>query len=297
MSLRLFTKEQMAEGLRIDLKIERAMRGLQSFINNLPKRVVERRHFPDYIVAGYTPIAFGSGNEPSEFGDGMPWLPTQNADADVVAGLPDAGVQNEWRAKGTDISPPPLDEIYHNQVRGYQFMWSTSFLIDRPAILDALAVWFWTSATVYTNNFLYGSDFPPGRAENQPVNDIIILAEVESPFSPGDRRLSSQVFLRKGVSTDAWKHDYSGRNPANDGFATLAGWSGSTPRGLSFVAQDLNIPLPAGARLRLGIVIPEWQRENVSGWFLPGPAGHPAERCWDRQSVGWNLVLAEGTVK
>jgi hypothetical protein len=280
-SFRLFSKEQISDGTTISLRLERVLGDFAARWNNVPKRDLRRRWFPDYTVGGFTPGRPGSATT----NDRLPFCKSYNADADVIAagGVPDLLIRNRWRAKGHGV--PAIAE---DAGIGHQYIWSTTFKYSRPVRGISLAVWLTTDA-VFTNTFLFGSSPPTGKISGHVVDDFAIVLEVDDPYLPENRKSTSQIFLRQGVSLRGWEFDNEALVTADSGTHTIPAWTGTVPGGLMFVAQDLNIPIPAESRLRLSLVLPDYSDANASDWRVV-----PTDWPWDRQIIGWNLGIAEG---
>jgi len=295
-SFRLFSKEQISAGTTISSRLDKLLSDFLSRWNNVPKRDIRRRWLCDTIVGGYTPSRPSVLNYSN---DRHPFCVAYNHNDMVIsAGMePDQLVRNRWRVKGHRVDGI-LGDANSRATSGWQYVWSTSIGVGDPVRVGSIAVWLITDA-VFINTFQYGATPPPGHASGEWSEDFCISLEVDDPFLPEDRRLSSQVFLRAATTIEGWfmQRQAPGAplsEPTTIPPNTLAEWGTGLPTGLVFVAQDLNIPIPRNSRLRLSLVVPDYAGITASGWR---DTANDYDRCpWSRQNIGWNLGLVEGVV-
>ena len=103
MSFRLFSREQLSDGTSVSLRIEKLMGDFMRRWNNVPRRDVRRRFFPDYTVTGYTP---GQPNlAGSSYNHSHPFTRAFNHPTNTVsAGAePEDLIRNPWRTKGDAV--------------------------------------------------------------------------------------------------------------------------------------------------------------------------------------------------
>jgi hypothetical protein len=298
MSFRLFSREQISDGTSISSRLDRVLADFVRRWNGVPKRDVRRRFFPDYTVAGWTPAKTASTavlQVPAN--DGLPFCRSYNIDADVIAaGVTDLDelVQNRERNKGYGV-----DGIYAGPVSGFNgntYTWTTSATYGRPVLLTSFAVWL-TTDSVFLNTFV---------TNGSSAQDFTVSIEIDDPFVPEDRSLSSQVYLKTGFPLAGFDFSNLDLEPVYNGFMSVGGgahsfseWEDKMPSGVMIVQQDLNIPVPRDSRLRFSLVIPDYEDAPnfpISSWRT-GPADVPASQMpWERQSIGWNLGIAEGVI-
>lgn len=276
--MRILSNEQLADGTRISLRLAQVLRNVAARWNNIRRGDLRRPFMPVHLVCGYSP-----GN-PDLATDRLPFMKGYVADADVIAAGADVEdvLKNRYRVKGYSVP-----EIVEHNGTGAHYIWSTTWVFPRPMRVVAATVWLITDS-IYSNTFQYAGGHPKAGTTS---DDFSAVLETDDPFAPEDRRKTSLLWLRNGDDLDSWKFSQIAPAPVSDGTYTTPEWTGKMPEGLMFTDQDLNIPLPAGSRLRLSLVLPDYAQTAWSGWHLAGP---PEEFPWERQRMGWNLVLAEG---
>ena len=242
----------------------------------------------------------------------MPFLRIDNIASQVTGNTPAEGVQNERRIKGT----------FHPYVAGYeapiQWAWTNSFYFEKPTILRTVHVSFHTPITwpanpttvEWPNNWAWdsggGKRLPPGIAHGDSVEDVCIEVSVDNPFSIEDRSqtaieyhktrfyLTSQLLAPIGwVSA-----------PVLDGepALTVVGANKLYPGGVMCLSDNLNIPIPAKSRVRMAIVIPDWDRRSAAGnygspWGSSQVSGLPAgtQDPWQTQFYSAGMTVLEAT--
>lgn len=314
MSFRLFSREQVSDGTSISLRLEKLLADFARRWNNVPRRDVRRRFFPDYTVTGYTPGQPNTAGVPYNWSH--PFTRAFNHPSNAVsAGAEPADlIKNPFRTKGDGVVG--IDGMQSGDDDGVRYTWATTFAYGRPVVVISLAVWLLTD-WIFDNEFEYGAGAPHPYLNGGMVEDVSISLEVDDPWSREDRSAASQVFLRKVCSAEAgadqqsWafstKSSLMAAATAHGGYWGTQGtpaaytmqWGmeqgeDEMPSGIVFIAQDLNIPLPRDSRLRLSLTLPDYEAVNTSDWRSSHSL--PAEQPWDRQVIGWNLGIAEGVV-
>lgn len=259
MSIRVFTNQQFAEGTTIDgNRVEMSLQQLEKRVNTVPYGDVKTRWMQTQYVMGWNPIL--SATSPQQH----PWLRTANVAADVYGATPDHGIMNPERLKGIknqDISPSEWT------VEGDEtlYSWTTKLSITGPAILDGLDVMMLRDS-----------------AYDQPVaaifSDVDIVIDIDSPFSPEDRTQNAIELHRKNYSSLGTDIRPGALAQSNDMLPSFSAIGGDID-GSSLNIDDLNIPLYPGSRLRVSMVIPQYDALDsaYSTWgnqpwrtFVPG---------------------------
>lgn len=227
---------------------------MQAFIdrfNGLMPRDIERGWTETTLVTGYQPCQ----QVPTYATPVLPFMNVLNDSSDAPD-APSYYPTNKWRVRGTEV-----DGI-EPQTSGRQRCWSIAFAITRPTILTGLSLTLRTD-TVFPNDFQYGASPPPGYSNGDSVEDWQVTVQVDNPFTPEDRTQTNceiQVTKRPAAS---WQMDtgavVSDMAPAYpDGVAY--------PKGV-FFDIDTHTPIPQGSRIRMNIVIPEYDIGTYySGW-------------------------------
>ncbi len=253
------TKEQFADGTTIDGdRIDRAMQETVDRFNAVRKGDLANRFLKSTLAMGWQPRINASA------GTDFPFLDCTN---DSAASAP-VRYENESRVKG--IQAPGLTPGGASTSRYIGCTIPVRF--PSPVIVDDVVMMLnvehlSAAGRVYTNGFTYGSSPPKGFTSTDSVEDLSLVLQVDSPLMPEDQRLADKVFAYHRVQLlrdKFWQVD-PGTPPAND--MTLAdGTAFSTVSGVYYRAKDLAIPLPAGARLRIHLVLPKYPAVTVSGW-------------------------------
>lgn len=151
----------------------------------------------------------------------------------------------------------------------YQFAWSHSWIFERPVLLDDLMVFLRTDSTGYTAPF----DVDPILANREASSifgesdHLIVQLTVDSPLGPADRRLNNVVVMQHQVKLNDIKFcpnaiEASDLSDIVDFSPSIITAADKILQGGIVRLEDLNIPIPAGTAVRLGIIIP-WFAEKT----------------------------------
>ncbi len=262
------TQEQFADGTTIDGdRIDRAMQETVDRFNRVRRGDLQNRFFPQTYVVRWMPRINGST------GTNFPFMAAENPDLATGADTPER-TENELRVKG--FRAPGIEVL--DGTGSNHWISSTPLAFPKPVILDDISFMLTVDhnslgSRVFTNGFTYGATPPDGYVTADGSEDFSLVVSVDNPFYPEDQRLASKVFAYHGVSLlreTYWVED-PGTPPSSD---TSLSWPGGTVEGVYFRAKDLAIPIPAGARVRVHMVVPEYATASDSDWGA-GTANDP----------------------
>ena len=232
----------------------------------------------------------------------------------------------------TVVTPQVANTFWPRVDNHYQVAWSHAWEFSSPVILDDLMLFFRRNSTNYQ------ATFAGDPSTSLAVDQCVIQITVDSPLAPHKREYNSIVVMRHQVDFSKNKvhpmpapseldeligEDYDMmpliRQTTGDVDAEARILDGRMER-----LTDLNIPLPAGARVRLAVIIPwfaaqttadspdyyhsHWPEVNSgTGWLAddyknqygwagapPGVAeGQRWESMMDWSLNGWLTVLSE----
>lgn len=302
MSIRKLTDEQFADGTTIDgNRLEGALADAIERVNALEPSDLNRRWTQSQFVWGYQPqIPTATAAQPA-----VPWMTALSAPASITGSVPDEGVQNTRRVKGTFL-PYGANPLLPKPT---QWVWSNSWYFDTPVIVRTVHISFHApvedgssvNLAGWDNDFLWDAgpptaDLPPGVADGDFVSDLIISLEVDSPFS-AEKRSETSVELHKSnfhVDSQLLRPYVAAGvppTPALNGNPPLPSDGGARiiPGGLAVICDNVNIPIPRRSRVRVHVVIPEWDPHGgrVSG--SPWGAAEP----WESQFYSGSMTILE----
>ena len=245
------TEQQFAEGTTVDgSRLDDAMEDFIQHHNNIPSSDISTRHTANTYFSGWIP------QKPARTPDGprFPWQTAFNtAGTATGSSVPDS-MSNPERVKGYAI---PGVETRSSISTNDQFVWSTCFAFDKPAIVKRVFVQMAidTAGVVqYNLNPVYASPAPPGFAAAQETQDFTFSFEVSSPLSPEDRQHTDVeiarnqfIFSRDLFRPVAWPGGATDMNPS--------GWPGGAPAGW-IIPLEVDVPLHQESIARLHLVIP-----------------------------------------
>ena len=332
---RHITNQQFADGTTIDgSRIDDAMRDVVEHVNEIPKGDLGRRFVQTQYVAGWQPVSPYHSAVTGAETHHMPWLPTinwpptgsvtaTNALGNSVVGsipgdLAGSAIKNRHRFKGTNIGFGAQIDVTSsddaNDISGLQWAWSRRFAFTSPAVLHDISVHLHsdvdtTAPAPYRNEFLYKGTYgsvPPGYAAGDSSRDLIILVDVAHPFTPEDTRMRSVVYLARDFGAADSKFSRQPLGALSSGYTDmsptfrggLANDHTETVGGILHRAHDLSIPLPAKSRVRLAVIIPQYDESVVkSQWGKPkgsSPSGGDLYAApWGTQSYSATLTVLE----
>jgi hypothetical protein len=332
---RHITNQQFADGTTIDgSRIDDAMRDVVEHVNEIPKGDLARRFVQTQYVAGWQPISPYNGAETHH----MPWLPTINwppsntaatniFSGSVVGSAPENPIKNRHRFKGVfvvgvhnDITTDDSTDLGTGKITALQWAWSRRFKFTSPAILHDIAIHMHTDRASgahepYRNDFEYDGpqgELPPGELAGDAARDLAILIDVAHPFTPEDTQMRSVVYLARGFGAADSAFSKLPLPPLSSGgaftytdmFPTFRGGANNdnceTVGGIMHRAHDLNIPIPERSRVRVAVVIPQYQQlitKSSWGEAVASP-GTPSlrqmyESPWGTQSYSATLTVLE----
>ena len=257
MSSRRITDVQFSAGTTADgSRIDRAMQEAIDRFNAVPPGDMGKRHTQHQLVMGWQPAVNTLQNNP------LPYCPIYNSALTLATGTaaPDEGYQNPWRVKGA--ANPNIDPT-NATIVDEQWLWTTAMVFSQPVILDGVSLFF-LHDTSYLNNFVFGNPPPTGKVNGEPVDDIFMEVSVDCPFLLENRTQNAVEFSKTRWRVDA-EQFCSQALPV--GFVDMQpNHPTGGPVGIAVNALELNIPLPAGARVRFSIVIPQYRTTMKSSW-------------------------------
>jgi hypothetical protein len=275
--------QQFAEGTTVDGdRLDLSMDDLVMSVNSIPPKWMRRRFTHTQFVQRLMPVGYGVGL--SLVQDPPPFLLIRNIITQIVGVAPANGLQNEWRLKGTDIEAIPQNN-YATGTEGI-YSWTSAHYFRSPTIITGLSLRCWQpTAYAWDNDWQYHTDAPPGKVNNQPVDDLFLELSVDNPFSTEVRRLNDIELhkIRFPVNTETMASALAA--PANNLTVPLIAIK---PDQLWVHLDNLCIPLHADTRLRASIAIPQYADADgdVSGW---GSDGVSTWKPW--QSTSWALTM------
>lgn len=272
-----------AAGARIDRMLEIAR---QRF-NALQPRDLQARWVESHYIGGHIPMNPNAGiQQPG------PWLKLYNGTARTVGGVaPSDGYQNEWRIKGTRIQGLNSE----TGSGGYQYAWSPTFYFSRPVKISGLCYALFSNDGGFVNSFQYGGGaVPPGTTVGEALKDLVLAIDVDNRFLPETRAHTATVLLRRRFHLDGDRvtDPVGWPGVAPPGFAWGAegspGRAGNTVDGVVVHLDNLNLTIPGPSRVRLSIVIPDWDDAlYVTGW------ASATRSAWTSGVHSWDLRVLE----
>lgn len=267
-----FSSNTTADGNRLDA----FMREVVGRFNNLRPTDIERRWTETMFVSGWQPAVVASGQ------GSTPFLQAQNT-LDQFVDPDDLSPQNKWRVKGTEV--PGIEPDVDAGANGYQWAWTQAFYFYRPVILTRLSWALRTDGVAFVNNFQYGVSPPPGKSNGDYVDDFCVEISVDNPYSVENRA--------QGTSEVQYT-DFSMRGALVSHLGNPAGVSdleppyeaaGNVPSGGVLFHQDLGIPIPHNSRVRVSLVMPQYDIGTYdAGW---------GEDPWFKHIYSTTLGVAE----
>jgi hypothetical protein len=292
---RAATNEQFTRGTSIDIRLDRACQDLTDRWNNIKRRHMRGLLVPQCYTMGWTPVQ-------EEDGDGgfgtvdhhMPWMRTYNAVIDTVDAVAPTAADflNPWRHKGHRAQEILSEDGGVNT--GRQWAWTSAFSSSYPLIIDHITVWLGTDDDgVLHNQFQWSAvaPYPPNEADDY-VSDWNVVLMADHPFSLERRNHSALVlslFDRRADCTF-----FSSEAPAAPAFDFQPNYNRLPCNGLVARMRHLGVSMPAGARWRLGVMIPEYDvvapaPQYDSPWHGDGVLSQVANRHFHFQRYSVNI--------
>ena len=268
--IREITKEQFSDGTTIDgNRIDRAMGDVVGRVNHIQKKDMKRRWVQTQFVGGYTP------QDPTSTGGteiSAPWLYGNNTSSlSLFDTTGTNGIEHQFRVKSSEVE---------TVTNGEQIIMTNAFYFRKPVIITGISVCMFTD-TEFVNTQAYTDDFG-SHVDGDPANDLVVNIEVDNPFLPENRALSSVVYHRGGFKVTS--QNFRGI-PAAPTVDMRPPHPGGYIQGIFMDDQDLNIPLPRDARARMSVLIPY---TTATGWLQGGG-------IWFGQYYSWTLTVLEST--
>lgn len=172
----------------------------------------------------------------------------------------------------TDYLSGKTNTGFVSPLNHYQFAWSHSWLFERPVLLDDLMVFLRTDSTGYTAPF----DVTSQSSFFGESDHLVVQITVDSPLGPADRRLNNVAVMQHQVKLNDIKF-CPNTVSSGDANTDVADFSPTIPTAIDKILQggivrleDLNIPVPAGSAVRLGIIIPWFSAKSTETTSLAG---------------------------
>jgi hypothetical protein len=237
MSLRTITKQQFSDGTTIDgNRIEQALQELEEICDQVPGYYVKRRFVQSQITVGFTPF------QKAPYNDQVPAL----SGGGFITGI----TTNIERWKGYKILSQPIADV--DKV----VFWETSFMMNNPGILHALDCFMVqpTGSPTPTYQLPGGASSPYSPPD---VSDVQLFAVVDSPFVGEDRSQSDVLIHKYGMDMAAWRITPIPRTSSTH--EMVPAYPGGTDSGWALTLDNLNLPLPELARVRIALAIPTYK--------------------------------------
>lgn len=273
---RLVTSVQFSDGTTIDGdRIDTAMAAVRRRFNALPPEDLQRRMVQTQFVGGFMP------QDPGTASSSLPWMRVFNSDqpADVVGNVPAEGVQNQWRHKAARAEGiRPEDSLGS----GTQYALSNALHFSSPSVVVGLTV-FLTTDNLFLNDWLISGSS---------LEDFAAQIYIDDPYQGAERHLANLLVTRAKFRLlgELWTELSAGTGILDfvPNFPTaLASPSGSKlPEGVALNMQNLYLPIPAGANLRVELIIPEHGNSSY-GWEKN------SHEAWQNQYYSWALTVLE----
>jgi hypothetical protein len=259
MTTRKITNIQFSEGVVIaGDQLDAAWADVQRRFAALMLSDVERKWFETQLVYGYQPRRVDW--EPTGLGFGHPrenpWMPGLIFQVDPPVS----------QFKGFDfpsISPPNTGSTYV-----WGFGWTTGTDVQVITAVD-LCLAADQETDVYPRGWDWTANMPTGISAGDFVEDCGLEIVIDHPTSPGDPDSTSVLVYKAGVSVDS---QYQAQAPAFANDILPAYPAGAGFEGVWFHADGLHLPVPANARVRVFLVLPNYVN-SVSAAGVPIVSG------------------------
>jgi hypothetical protein len=321
---RRMTDEQFADGTTIDgSRLDKAMEEVTEHFNDMGKADMGRRFVQTQYVAGWQPASDKASQQIDCHH--MPWLPVINWPTgaagtwpgSVVGSVPDE-IKNKHRFKGIATSGIHLDVenfavvgVTTEDLKGMQWAWTRKMAFSKPVIVQDVSIHLHVDNPAgdairpYQNDFHFdGAYVPDGYVNASETRDLRIALDVDHPFTPEDARMKSVALLKTdfSVAFDGFSRLALGKDRTvgatyQDMLPIFQPQSGQfdceTVGGVLVRASDINIPLPARSRVRLAVVIPQYDVGSIRSGWGDVPGSGLQENPWAAQSYTATLTVLE----
>ena len=256
MSIREITDEQFSEGTTIDgSRLSRALEDMSNRFSSVPKGDILQRHMQTQIVCGWSPPTGQThlGGKTNEIQ--YPWLLTTNSAASYS---PYSSTTRRFKSLGDSSDGTSV-----------QYAMTLPIQLTTPSIIEAVNI------ILLTDTRYYNWDIADFGLNNMGIQ---VLMTVDNPFVSEDPNMSS-VLVHKDCPT-FYSYDITGSaadtgiiplNYEMDPYMSHVG-NNHPIRGAYIKLEDLNIPLPANARLRFSLVCVNDSSESYSMWSAFSPS-------------------------
>tara|TARA_R110002020_G_scaffold37128_1_gene112207 strand:+ start:136 stop:921 length:786 start_codon:yes stop_codon:yes gene_type:complete len=229
MSIRTLTDEQFSDGTTVDGdRLAKALTDTEKRFDQIPDGDLLERHMQTQMVLGWAGPIGADITKNIQY----PWLPTNN-----VWTMPGSTIMDRFKGlrRGDDAGT------------GVNLVMTVPVQLGSPAVIQAIDTLFLTRIDYHNWN--------PADFINDRNSCPHIMVYVDNPFLPEDVAKNSVVLHQIPITANAI--DVTGES-ANTGVAATAdmyppyndnGVAGKL-RGVHIKADNLNIPLPANARVR-----------------------------------------------
>jgi len=213
---------------------------------------------------------------------------------------PTEGFQNKWKIKGTLMGEEATNHAFPALGGGvndgplnsdaywgagavsasgllssstYQFAWTNSWQFSKPCIIDDISI---MMRTDNTTTGLFDTDWSYALGANtHGAVDFFVVLHVDSPTAPEDRSANdvegyfgdTDIYLSRVTmgQSPAATFAYSEMTPLEQGYS---GPNGYGLEGRTIRWRNMNIPIHQGARVRLSLVVPNYQvaMNSQGGW-------------------------------
>ena len=245
MSTRRVTSIQFSDGVAIaGDQLDAAWADVQRRFALLKLTDVERKWWETQLIFGYEPRR--NDWEPDGLGTGhpreTPWLPLESL---LV-------VPFVSQFKGADfpgISPPDYGNGYV-----WAIGWTTG---PEPQVITTIDLCLEADrlGDIYPTGWTWSANMPVGINAGDFVEDCGFELVVDHPTSQGDADATSVLVYKAGISVDS---QYQTAAPAFANDIIPAFPAGSGFEGVWFHADNLKMAVPAFARVRLFLTIPDY---------------------------------------
>ena len=296
------TNEQFDSKCTIDgNRLDRAMDQIAKHFNHIPVGDLKSRLVESHFTAGHCPQIFsdyadGSGNLLKQQHP-FPFLPSLNATSFAAANSSSATFQNRQRVKGYAVPGILNDEnqpvTAASPTAGTHWIWEGSWQFARPVIIWRLDLMMLSEGDSPTKTAGYNQTYtwptigtyPPGAQSGGDTKDVSLVLHVDSPLGDSDDRALNAVEIarhrfkvgasaissikRKGTSAGAWPEGAPANFPGDALGSGIDDTTLMTWHSLGvWEPVECVIPVPAGARVRLSIVVPQWSTSSYG--YAPG---------------------------
>jgi len=296
---RNITHEVFYDGTTIDgSRLEKGMRDIAGAFNEVPIGDMAQRFVAVQYHSGWMPPAHNIAQSHH-----WPWMEIRNqGGTDTNGVLPAGAPYNELRLKGTWVPGVTLNA--GGARVGTQYAWTRTFTFLRPVVIESMNLFMMidqmaagssqykgTDTPASINPYTYTAPPPPGYNTGNATGDVVVIIDVFNPTTIEDAEMTDVEYTRHHwvVNNDPFTFilsEKSNTGPAwDDMFPVFENGSNADCKALQgrlVEDLDINIPIPAGSKVRVAVVIPKYDGVVVGdGSWGPTP--------WSVQ--GWSTTL------